>query len=214
MRAISTSALVLAILTAAAPQNAAAHSAITLPTGTVGVNQIGFSGDDLLVGSPLDGIVRQIDLETATVVRTFSDPAPAVDNLFGAAVTTVGGNVAIGSPGNAGAVYLFDGANGMLLQTFSNPSPGDVGSYPDQFGNRLGNVAGDLLIGAFGQGATYSAPLLSSDTRLRAVGLSRQHAPGAASARQEVTPCRSRSAASTRAARSCPAAVQCPSRGK
>jgi len=91
MRHALTSALVLAVAIAAAPRHAAAYSAITLHTGGSG-EQIAFFGDDLLVGVPSTGIVRQIDVQTGTVVRTFSDPAPAVGNFFGSAVQAVGGN--------------------------------------------------------------------------------------------------------------------------
>jgi hypothetical protein len=45
---------------------------------------------------------------------------------------------------NSGAAYLFDGATGLLKQTFLNPTPADS----DWFGWSVAGVGNDVLIGA------------------------------------------------------------------
>ena len=137
-----TSALALVVAIAAAPRHAAAYSAITLHTGASG-GQIGFFGDDLLVGVPSTGTVQQIDVQTATVVRTFSDPAPGVGNLFGAAVQAVGANIAVGAPGNGGAVYLFGDGSVRLAYT-----PGHSAGHQSvicRLSDRDFVIAGDVI---------------------------------------------------------------------
>ncbi|MCI0694202.1 PKD domain-containing protein [candidate division KSB1 bacterium] len=62
----------------------------------------------------------------------------------------VGNHVLIGAPThdtgetNAGAAYLFDGATGVLLQTFTNPTP----VLSDQFGFAVAGAGNNVLVGA------------------------------------------------------------------
>jgi hypothetical protein len=84
------------------------------------------------------------------------NPAPGVDDEFGAAVASVGDNVLVGAPlddtsgRDAGIAYLFDGATGDLLETF--PDPGNA-THPtlatsDTFGAAVAARGRDVLVGA------------------------------------------------------------------
>ncbi|MCL4786276.1 MAG: immunoglobulin domain-containing protein [Verrucomicrobia bacterium] len=84
---------------------------------------------------------------------TFLNPTPASGQRFGSAVAAVGSDrVLVGDYGQStaafygGAAYLFS-TNGMLLTTFTNPTPADF----DFFGSAVAAVGDDLvLIGAEG----------------------------------------------------------------
>jgi DNA-binding beta-propeller fold protein YncE len=111
-------------------------------------------GSNVLVGAPggyccsaVPGAVYLFDGATATLLRTFQAPTPAVNDGFGYSVAALGSNVLIGAPGlgsGPGAAYLFDGATGGLLQTFVDPSPpaGDRG-----FGFSVAAAGGNALVG-------------------------------------------------------------------
>jgi hypothetical protein len=87
-----------------------------------------------------------------TLLTTFTNPTPEVNDFFGATVAAVGPNrVLIGASGDdtgassAGAAYLFS-TDGTLLTTFTNPTPEDE----DFFGVAVAAVgAGGVLIGAY-----------------------------------------------------------------
>src|SRR6266850_4276747 len=79
--------------------------------------------------------------QNATLITTFSNPAPDYD-YFGNSVASVGTDrVLIGAYRDnmgaldAGVAYLFS-TNGTLLTTFTNPSPQDY----DNFGNAVAAV--------------------------------------------------------------------------
>ncbi len=112
------------------------------------------------------------------MLRTFTNPTPAVEDDFGFSVAAVGTDqVLIGAPyddagaTNAGAAYLFR-TNGTLLTTFTNPAP----AYDDEFGITVAAVGTErVLIGAWSDdtgatnaGAAYlfstSGALLTSFT--------------------------------------------------
>ena len=88
-----------------------------------------------------------------TLLTTYTNPAPEVDDYFGGAVSGVGPDkVLIGAFGDntgasgAGSAYLYD-LNGTLLMTYTNPTP-EVG---DAFGTAVSGVGPDrVLIGAYG----------------------------------------------------------------
>lgn len=97
-----------------------------------------------------DGRVAQA--QGWTLLQSFLDPTPAIEGHFGSSVASVGGNVLVGNPDddtgatNSGAVYLFDGASGTLLQIFLNPTP----ATSDSFGSSVAGVGGNVLVGAYG----------------------------------------------------------------
>ncbi|MHC4399502.1 MAG: Ig-like domain-containing protein, partial [Planctomycetota bacterium] len=79
------------------------------------------SGDNVLVGSPLDrsggsqgGAAFLFDSATGVLLTSFINPTPAEADLFASSLAALGDNVLIGAPEdddldeNAGAAYLFD----------------------------------------------------------------------------------------------------------
>jgi hypothetical protein len=113
--------------------------------------------DRVLIGAHLDDVgvtnagAAYLFSTNGTLLTTFTNPAPAAEDSFGACVSAVGSDrVLIGAYGanaggeDAGAVYLLD-TSGTLLNTFTNPTPV---SY-DYFGYSLAVLGADqLLIGA------------------------------------------------------------------
>ena len=104
------------------------------------------------------------------------NPAPQIDDRFGTSLTAVGssGNILVGAPasvvlgGSTGAVYLMDGRNGDLLQTYRSPS-----ANAGAFGRAVATLSeNDILI--FGG-------ILKTSTRPEQLGVSitsmRQPAP-------------------------------------
>ncbi len=87
---------------------------------------------------------------TGGVLRTFHDPAPAVDDGFGTSIAVVDGNVLVGAHlanangFNVGAAYLFDGSAGELLHTFANPTP----AWKDYFGGTVMGLGKNIVITA------------------------------------------------------------------
>jgi outer membrane protein assembly factor BamB len=96
------------------------------------------------------GVVYLVDSSTGDVLRTFSNPAPAINDGFGQAVATVGEHVLISANHanangfNVGAAYLFDGSSGKLLHTFLNPTP----AWNDHFGTTVASVGNKVVITA------------------------------------------------------------------
>jgi ELWxxDGT repeat protein len=131
-------------------------------------------GQSILIGVPYDdtgatdaGAVYLFDGTTGALLRTFTNPTPAGGDYFGYAIASVGQNVLVGARNddtgatNAGAVYLFDGSTGALLQTFTNPTP----ALADYFGYSVAAVGENVLISApyDDAGATDAgSPILSS----------------------------------------------------
>jgi FG-GAP repeat protein/PEP-CTERM motif-containing protein len=106
------------------------------------------------------GKVYMYDPSDGSVMRTFDNPAPAYDDMFGWSVASMGSNVLIGAPGDAwettrsGQVYLFDGQTGSQLQTFADPTP----SNSDFFGYALASSGNTVFVGApfGGWGGVYA----------------------------------------------------------
>ncbi len=116
------------------------------------------SGANIVVGAPeVDqpgaintGRAYLIAGDTGVTLRTFLNPTPGPGDGFGVSVAALGGNVLVGAPfddttgPDAGAVYLFNGATGALIKTFTNPAAG----ANDNFGWSLAAVGSNILIGA------------------------------------------------------------------
>ena len=100
-----------------------------------------------------------------TLLRTFTNPTPVLDDNFGRAVAAIGSDrVLIACPNDdvgasdAGAVYLYN-TNGTLLTIFTNPAPLVVYG----FANSVAAVGSDKVLigalfdetGAVGAGAAY-----------------------------------------------------------
>ena len=116
-------------------------------------------GNRLLIGAPDGndgaGLAYLIDATTGELLHTLSKPSAAAGDHFGMAVAFVGGRLAVAAPEDdiagtdAGAVYLFDAADGQLLRTMISPLP----SPGDRFGASLGAGVigiggGNILVGA------------------------------------------------------------------
>ncbi len=99
--------------------------------------------------SVLGSFTVTIAQDTAfTLLTTFTNPTPANYDWFGYSVAAVGADqVLMGAPydctgaSSAGAAYLFS-ANGALLKTFTNPTPG----VHDLFGNAVAAVGTDRVL--------------------------------------------------------------------
>jgi len=107
-------------------------------------------GNNVLVGAPFGtGGVYLFDISTGNIIRNFLNPTSTNDS-FGSSISVVGNNVLIGAPGNdtgttdAGTAYLFNGATGALVQTFTNPAP----AVGDRFGSAVVGGADQAIIGA------------------------------------------------------------------
>ncbi len=91
-----------------------------------------------------DGRVYLIDGTSGAELFEIQNPSPSGFDHFGWSVTsTSAGDIVVGAwndqvaGSNAGAVYVFDGADGSLVHTIANPQP----SANDRFGYAL--AAGD-----------------------------------------------------------------------
>ena len=103
-----------------------------------------------------EGAVYVLDGITESLQKTIPTPDPNVIPVdgFGASMAFVGNNFVIGAPnhgvGNleaAGAVYVFDGNTGNLLQTINNPNP----NYGDIFGASVTSLDDNTIIGIPGK---------------------------------------------------------------
>jgi hypothetical protein len=141
---------------------------LTNPTPAVfdsfGYTVAALGSDRLLIGAFSDdtgavngGVVYQFSTN-GTLLTTFTNPAPAPFDNFGAFFTAVGNDrVLISAPQddtgaeNTGAAYLFS-TNGTLLTTFPNPTP----AAEEAFGASVAAMGNDrVLIGASGARAAY-----------------------------------------------------------
>ncbi|MGB5960632.1 MAG: CHAT domain-containing protein [Coleofasciculaceae cyanobacterium] len=131
------------------------------PTPTSGEN-FGFSiaavGTNVLIGAPnaSPGGVANAGLaylfdNTGVLLQTFSKPtAPVANEQFGFSVAALGTDVLIGAPfdntaaSESGAVYLFNGTTGALLNTLTTPTA-ELGAG---FGWSVAGVGNNILVGA------------------------------------------------------------------
>jgi hypothetical protein len=85
------------------------------------------------------------------ILQEFANPSPDIGDQFGYAVSISKDSLLVSAPAddtsgeNNGAVYLFDGKNGNLLQTLYNPTPSQNG---DAFGVSVGISKNHILVGA------------------------------------------------------------------
>lgn len=109
-------------------------------------------GDDVVVGAPGAGVAYLFNgLSPYQLKQTFSNPGGA-GNQFGWAVAAYGDDVLVGAPNaDAGAVYLFDAATGLLLLTIPNPTPANG----DKFGSSIATTSNKILVGAPGAEEAY-----------------------------------------------------------
>lgn len=124
-------------------------------------------GGNVLIGDPGDNAgatsagAAYLFATDGTLLRTFFNPSPDLDDVFGWSVAGVGGNVLIGAirddPAgtNAGAAYLFD-TDGNLLEAFLSPSPTINGA----FGWSVAAAGGNVLVGAPADAANAGAVYL------------------------------------------------------
>jgi len=109
-----------------------------------------------------DGSVYLIDGTNGNALLEIQNPSPTGSDYFGWSVaSTSNGNIVVGAWNDevggiaAGAVYLFSGVDGTLLQTFTNPSP----NVDDRYGYSLATTSnGRLIVGAYqeaGGGVVY-----------------------------------------------------------
>ena len=108
-------------------------------------------GDPSADEDPLDvGKVRILAAVDGELLLTIRNPMPDAGDDFGAAVSALGNDVLVGAPAddlgasNTGAVFLFDGSTGNLLQAFENPTP----ATDDRFGFAVISVGDYVVVGA------------------------------------------------------------------
>jgi hypothetical protein len=122
-----------------------------------GMSLAAVGADKILIGAYLDDVgaadsgAAYLFNITGTLLTTFTNPFPAVNDLFGWAVAAVGTNVLIGAPNddtgatNSGTAYLFT-SNGTLLTALTNPTP----AFNDLFGATVAALGTDrVFIGAY-----------------------------------------------------------------
>jgi outer membrane protein assembly factor BamB len=86
------------------------------------------------------------------LTQTFLNPSPDFQDNFGFSVALADNRVLVGAPFDdtgaitSGTAYLFNASTGNLLQTFLNPTPGEV----RQFGNSVALADNLVVIGAPG----------------------------------------------------------------
>jgi len=121
---------------------------------------VSISGNKIIIGTFLDdvgistnaGSAFLFDATTGNLLQTFNSPEPNTGDLFGRSVSISGNNILIGAPfddtgaQDAGIAYLFDATTGSLLQTFTNPTPGNA----DLFGHLVSISGNNVVIGADG----------------------------------------------------------------
>lgn len=109
---------------------------------------IGAPGDD--TGAANAGSAYLFNAETGALLQTFHNPSPGSSDRFGSDVAARGNDVLISAPfddtgaSSAGAVYLFDGNSGALIDTLTNPTP----ATNEFFGQSIIAVGDNVLIGA------------------------------------------------------------------
>ena len=143
-------------------------------------------GQWIVVGAPLAnsgavaaGAAYVIDRTTGVVLYRLASPNPQPWDNFGASVALLGDRILVGAPFvddgaiDTGAVYLFDGATGTLLQTIRNPPQGAF----DSFGFSVAASEAEILVGSPGPSRVY---LFDAITIANATAQQQRLAPRAA----------------------------------
>ncbi len=120
-------------------------------------NSVSISGNNVLVGAPLDdtngigvGQAHLFDATTGLLLQTFDDPTVTTSDRFGFSVSISGNNVLVGAPSDGtngadvGQAHLFDATTGLLLQTFDDPTV----TTSDGFGFSVSISGNNVLVGA------------------------------------------------------------------
>ena len=126
------------------------------------------SDDGMTVEVENAGAAYLFDGETGELLQTYSSPTLTENAQFGYSVAAMGEDVLIGArwdetgADGLGAVYLFDGETGNLLQSFLNPTQRASGE-PSDLGRSITAVGDNVLVGVRwddagvdGAGAAYS----------------------------------------------------------
>ncbi|MEM7043883.1 MAG: hypothetical protein AAF543_13820 [Pseudomonadota bacterium] len=124
---------------------------------------VGAFNDD--TGATNTGSAYLFDTATGNLLQTINNPTPATSDQFGVSVSLSGdGSTAlVGAAADdtganaAGSAYLFDAANGALLQTLNNPTP----ASSDLFG---------FPVSLSGDGSTALIGAISDDTGAQGAG--------------------------------------------
>jgi hypothetical protein len=114
-------------------------------------NNILIGADCASTGASNSGAAYLFDDSTGALLRTFVNPTPETNDLFGTSVAAVGNNIVLigtlfddaGAP-EGGAAYIFNGSTGALLRTFTSPTPEAF----DFFSYSVAAVGNNILIGA------------------------------------------------------------------
>ncbi len=139
--------------------------------------KVALSENYALVGAPYDdmgatqaGSAYLFDVVSGSLLQTFHNPTPSLEEYFSDSMAISGNNVLIGTPdddtgaSSSGIAYLFDAITGALLETFNNPTP----ASPDHFGDSVA-ISGNLVVigapdddtGANASGSAYLFDALS-----------------------------------------------------
>ncbi|MEX0902321.1 MAG: carboxypeptidase regulatory-like domain-containing protein [Pseudohongiellaceae bacterium] len=130
----------------------------TTPAGDIIASAITYNP----VTDAFDGRVYLIDGSNGNALLEISNPNPSGQDYFGWPVASTGnGDIVVGAWNdmaggvNAGAVHVFSGSDGALLQSIENPNP----DTDDRFGYALATSStGTLAVGAYQEangGAVY-----------------------------------------------------------
>ncbi len=129
------------------------------PTGNDSFGaRVAFAGDFVLVGSyrstvtaSQDGVAYLYHAITGELVRTFNNPEPAVDDLFGSGGAWIGNDlVVIGARGDdvnglsAGRAFVFSILTGDLVNVLESPNP----TGASLFGHHVYPLGENVLISA------------------------------------------------------------------
>jgi len=119
---------------------------------------VAVSGSTVVVGAYQDdagatdaGSAHVFDAVSGTLLRTLSNPTPAVGDYFGYSLAVSGSTVVVGAysddtgASNAGSAYVFDAASGTLLWTLNNPTP----AASDWFGYSVAVSGSTVVVGAY-----------------------------------------------------------------
>jgi hypothetical protein len=137
-------------------------------SGSAFGNSVAVVGNDrVFVGAPegypggaIDTGAAYVFNTNGTLLTTFTNPTPAVGDLFGSRVAVLGSDRLVVScryddigATNSGAAYVFS-SSGTLLNTISNPTP----AADDGFGGRVAALGNDrVIIGAIFDDTKHAA---------------------------------------------------------
>ncbi|WP_254173309.1 Calx-beta domain-containing protein [Planktothrix pseudagardhii] len=138
-----------------------------------GLDNFGYSvawsgiGRDILIGAPGDdsggintGTTFLLDGITGAVLQTYNAPQIEDNNQFGQALSLIGNDVLIGSPGyglaNLGGTFRYELRTGNLLQTYLSPVT-DNSDTDLNFGASVTSVGNVILVGVPGLDTTLAS---------------------------------------------------------